>query len=650
MNNSLIKISLIAPKLKVADVRYNTEEILSLIHANEKDNAILLFPELCLTGYTAQELFLQDSLLDDVLIGLGKIRKQSEKSDALLVLGAPLRKGNRLYNCAVFMERGKILGIVPKTFIPNYGEFYEARWFASGKGIRNGFLRIGDQDIPFGTDLLFKDKNSEAVIGAEICEDLWVMDKPSTHQAMAGANILLNLSASDETIQKSAYRRNLVAVQSASTYSAYLYCSASTWESSQDLVFSGHQIIAENGSILNESIYPEDSHVLSAILDLDKITFNRIHQSTYENDGEDNYRFLSVQLPSLLKQEASLLEKADKLKQEGYSISPYPFVPQDKEERKNRCLEILRIQANGLATRVKNTGLKNLVIGISGGLDSTLALLVANEAKKIVPEIHILGITMPRTGNTSSITHKNANTLLGILCDEQREIVIDKAVSIHLKDIGHEDKYYGEGDTTYENAQARYRTYLLMDIANSVQGLVIGTGDLSELALGWCTYNGDHMSMYGVNASIPKTLVSYLVETYALYLSDATLHDTLLSILSTPISPELTPTEKGNIQQKTEDKIGKYDLNDFFLFYLLRYGFSPEKILLFAMIAFPHLTKDEIKEALIRFYKRFYSQQFKRSCLPDSVKVGSVSLSPRGDFRMASDCSVHSILERLRKL
>ncbi len=650
MKNSMIKVSLITPIGKVADVRFNTEEILSLIKKQSKDNAILLFPELCLTGYTAQELFLQDSLLEDVLNGLERIRKETENSQTLLVLGAPIRKGNRLYNCAIFLTHGTILGIVPKTFIPNYGEFYEARWFASGKGIHDSFVRIGSKEVPFGTDLLFRDENSDAIIGAEICEDLWVMDKPSTHQAMAGANILLNLSASDETIQKSAYRRSLVSVQSASTYSAYLYCSASTTESSQDLVFSGHQIVAENGSILKESIYPEDSHVLTSLLDLDKITFNRIHQSTYENQGEENYRFLSVNLPTLFQSESTLNDQAEKLKEESYPVSPYPFVPQDQEERKNRCLEILQIQANGLATRVKNTGLKNLVIGISGGLDSTLALLIAKEAKKIIPSIRILGITMPRTGNTSSVTYKNAISLLDGLCDEKREIIIDNAVSLHLKDIGHADHYLGEGDTTYENAQARYRTYLLMDIANSVGGLVVGTGDLSELALGWCTYNGDHMSMYGVNASVPKTLVSYLVETYALYLSDQKLHDTLMSILSTPISPELTPSEEGQIKQKTEEKIGKYDLNDFFLFYLLRYGFAPEKILLFAMVAFPLLAKDEIKNALIRFYKRFYSQQFKRSCLPDSVKVGSVSLSPRGDFRMASDCSVNSILERLKNL
>ncbi len=650
MKNSMIKVSLITPRGKVADVRFNTEEILSLIKKQSKDNAILLFPELCLTGYTAQDLFVQDSLLEDVLNGLERIRKETEDSHTLLVLGAPIRKGNRLYNCAVFLTHGTILGIVPKTFIPNYGEFYEARWFASGKGIHDSSVRIGTNEIPFGTDLLFRDENSNAIIGAEICEDLWVMDKPSTHQAMAGANILLNLSASDETIQKSAYRRSLVSVQSASTYSAYLYCSTSTTESSQDLVFSGHQIIAENGSILKESIYPKDSHVLTSLLDLDKITFNRMHQSTFENQGEENYRFLSVNLPPLFQSASTLKEQAEKLKEESYPVSPYPFVPQDQEERKSRCFEILQIQANGLATRVKNTGLKNLVIGISGGLDSTLALLVTKEAKKIVPSIRILGITMPRTGNTSSITYKNAIALLDSLCDEKREIIIDDAVSLHLKDIGHVDHYLGEGDTTYENAQARYRTYLLMDIANSVDGLVVGTGDLSELALGWCTYNGDHMSMYGVNASVPKTLVSYLVETYALYLSDQKLHDTLMSILSTPISPELTPSEEGQIKQKTEEKIGKYDLNDFFLFYLLRYGFAPEKILLFAMVAFPLLSKDEIKNALIRFYKRFYSQQFKRSCLPDSVKVGSVSLSPRGDFRMASDCSVNSILERLKNL
>ncbi len=646
--NNMMKVSLLIPSMRVSDVRYNTKEILALIDTLKENTAIALLPELSLTGYTSQDLFFQLPILNEVEKAISHIKEETKERETLIVLGAPLRKENKLYNCAVFLHRGKVIAVVPKSYIPNYGEFYEARWFASGKEIKNDVIEIDKEEIPFGTDILIKDKNSIALIGAEICEDLWVMDKPSTHMALAGANIILNLSASDETIQKSEYRRNLVSIQSATTYSAYLYCSSGNDESSTDLVFSGHSMIAENGTILSECKYTSFPSVLNGIIDLDKIEYNRLHQTTFENRNDKDYRIISLSLPSYFEKE-TVIEKAEQLKDDDYFVSPYPFVPSGEEERKNRCLEILSIQAHGLATRVKKTGLENLVIGISGGLDSTLALLVAKEAKKIMPSIHIIGVTMPNTGNTSSITYENAVSLLNLLADERKEIEITRTVKDHLEDIGHSLSYNGKDDVTYENAQARYRTYVLMDLANMMHGLVVGTGDLSELALGWCTYNGDHMSMYGVNYSVPKTLVKYIVEAYANYLSDEKLKATLLSILSTPISPELTPNENGEIKQKTEDRIGKYDLNDFFLYYVLRYGFEPSKIITLALVAYPELKTEEIKEALVRFYQRFYTQQFKRSCLPDGVKVGSVTLSPRGDFRMASDASALLMIEKVKE-
>ncbi len=647
MKNSMMKVSLMVPKMRVGDVSYNAKEIISMINQESDNTAILLLPELSLTGYTAQDLFFQKEILDECEKAIQSIAKETENKESLVVIGAPLRKGNKLYNTAVFLNRGEIIAVIPKSYIPNYGEFYERRWFASGKDIKKDTILLLGTAVPFGTDILIEDKNSIAKISAEICEDLWVVDKPSNHISLAGGNIILNLSASDETISKSEYRRNLVSVQSATTYSAYLYCSSGNEESSTDLVFSGHSMIAENGTILKEEKYMEAGSVLTAILDLDKMEYNRLHQMTFENSREE-YRHVFLSLPTYFKEE-SVIEKAKQLKEDCYPLSRYPFVPSKEEERKKRSLEILSIQAHGLATRVKNTGLNNLVIGISGGLDSTLALLVAKEAKKIVPSIHIIGVTMPNTGNTSSVTYANSLSLLDQLADEKKEVVITRTVKDHLEDIGHSLDYNGEGDVAYENAQARYRTYVLMDLANMNHGLVVGTGDLSELALGWCTYNGDHMSMYGVNSSVPKTLVKYIVEAYANYLSDEKLKKTLLSIIDTPISPELTPNKDGKIEQKTEDKIGKYDLNDFFLYYVLRYGFTVEKIVIFALAAYPELTLEEVKDALIRFYQRFYTQQFKRSCLPDGVKVGSVTLSPRGDYRMPSDSSPKMMIEKVKE-
>lgn len=643
MGNSFLKVSCLIPKLKISDIRFNAESILDSYQKNE-DSSILVTPELSLCGYTCQDLFFQDAFLKEVEEALFFLAKNVHKN--LLIVGAPLRKNNKLYNCAVFLSDGEIKGIIPKSFIPNYGEFYEARWFASGREIKTDSIFIKDKEIPFGTQILFKDKNSPAVISAEICEDLWVGEKPSTKACLNGANIICNLSASDENVSKNNYRRKLVEIQSSTLYCSYLYCSSSTDESSQDLVFSGHNMIVDNGTILKECIYPKAPYAISSIIDVDRSNFNRIHQSTFENRTDD-YISIPLELDSIFHEDDSFEKTAQFLRKEQYSISRFPFVPSDEKERQARCLEILSIQAHGLATRVKNTGIKNLVIGISGGLDSTLALLVCNEARKMIKDIKILAITMPSEGMTTSLTKKNALALMKELDVEIKEIPIRKTFEMHLFDIGHSQNYIGEKDVTFENAQARMRTYILMDFANMRNGLVVGTGDLSELALGWCTYNGDHMSMYGVNSSVPKTLVQYIVTSYADTLADKKLSDTLHSIVDTPISPELTPNNNDSIAQKTEDRIGKYDLNDFFLFYFLRYGFSPKKILSLAKLAYGELDSSFLKKSLENFYRRFYSQHFKRSCLPDGVKVGSVTLSPRGDYRMPSDASVKTLLDEL---
>ena len=645
MKNRLLKAGAAVPSLQVGNVPYNCEVIISMMKKNQ-DCGLLVFPELCITGYTCADLFNQSLLLSEAITGLLKIAEASVSiPNKTFVVGVPVQYGNCLYNCAAFINEGKVCGIVPKINIPTYSEFYEGRWFASGKGIVNEFITIDDESIPFGTDLLFSNNNG-ILIGTEICEDLWVMDKPGTHACMAGANILVNPSASDEVIGKYEYRRNLVSSHSGDCYCGYVYSSAGNDESSTDLVFSGHCMIAESGKILNECIYPGKDHIVSALIDLDQINHDRIHPNTCINSFE-NYRHIPVSIGYCGGEEISPTDMASILKTENRVPSRMPFVPQDDHELAQRCQSILQIQAQGLATRVRSTGIHTLVIGISGGLDSTLALLVCNEARKLVPSIRIIAITMPNKGNTTSLTYNNAISLMKLLNTEIREVEIGSGVASHLADIGHAGAYQGEGDIAYENAQARMRTYILMDTANMENGLVVGTGDLSELALGWCTYNGDHMSMYGVNASVPKTLVQYICRAYALTCGNKELKDTLLSIVDTPISPELTPNKDGAIAQKTEDKIGKYDLNDFFLYWMMRYGFEPHKILAMAMAAYDELDENVIKDALKRFYNRFFHQQFKRSCLPDGPKVGSVTLSPRGDWRMPSDASVAMWLKQL---
>lgn len=645
MKNRLLKTGAAVPTLQVGNVRYNCDVIISMMNENT-DCGILVFPELCITGYTCADLFNQSLLLDQAIEGLFTIAKASGNIlNQTVVVGVPLQYGNQLYNCAAFISEGRICGIVPKINIPTYSEFYEGRWFASGKGIVNASITLKGQLIPFGTDVLL-DNGNGVVLGTEICEDLWVMDKPGTHACMAGANILVNPSASDEVIGKYEYRRNLVSSHSGDCYCGYIYSSAGNDESSTDLVFSGHCMIAESGKILNECIYPETDHVITALIDLDRINHDRIHQNTCINSDEP-YRHIPAAIGYAGGNEITAGQLASLLKKENRIPSRMPFVPENDEELAQRCRSILQIQAQGLATRVRSTGIHTLVIGISGGLDSTLALLVCNEARKLVPEIHIIAITMPNKGNTTSLTYNNAISLMKLLDTEIREVEIGKGVASHLADIGHAGAYQGEGDVAYENAQARMRTYILMDTANMENGLVVGTGDLSELALGWCTYNGDHMSMYGVNASVPKTLVQYICRAYALTCGNEDLKNTLLSIVDTPISPELTPNKDGAIAQKTEDKIGKYDLNDFFLYWMMRYGMEPEKIVGMAMSAYSEVEEQVIIEALKRFYNRFFHQQFKRSCLPDGPKVGSVTLSPRGDWRMPSDASVAMWLKQL---
>ncbi len=647
MKNNLIKILAANPLMRVGDVTYNTEQITAVIDQC-KDSGLIVFPELSLTGYTCADLFQSDLLLDQAQRSLVKIAVGTKDLKLTVVVGLPVRFDNCIYNCGAVISRGSIKAIVPKSYLPNYSEFYECRWFVSGKDLKGRSICIGEEEIPFGTDVLAEDPLTGAVLGVELCEDLWVPDKPSTHAALAGANIIANLSASDELTGKQEYRRELVKQQSGSCYCAYVYVSSGMYESSTDLVYSGHVILAQNGSVLGESIFPDHPYTEEVLIDLGCIMHDRRHQNTFGNSYAAEYRRVSVDMQTTGKNEMDISECAEMLKGYRYHISRNPFVPEDDSERDKRCRRILQIQAGGLVTRVRATGIQNLVIGISGGLDSTLALLVCAEARKLIPEIRIIAYTLPSQGNTTDLTYENANRLMDLLADESHEIPIREGVELHLSQLGHELTYQGEGDITYENAQARMRTYLLMDAANMKNALVVGTGDLSELALGWCTYNGDHMSMYAVNVSVPKTLVRFICRTYAGMCENAELKEVLEAICDTPITPELVPSRDGMIAQKTEEKIGKYDLNDFFLFYTLRYGFEPSRTAAYALRAYPELHHEEVIKAAKNFFRRFFSQQFKRSCLPDGPKVGSVSLSPRGDWRMPSDASSSLWLEDLK--
>lgn len=624
-----VRVGAVVPKLKVADTEFNCNEIIKQIEvASNNKIQIVVFPELCVTGYTCQDLFEQDTLLEEAEKALNKILDYTNNLDIICIIGMPIKAENQLFNTAVVIQKGKILGIVPKTFIPNYGEFYEKRWFSSSKNANKKEIEILDQKVPFGIDLLFKDKeNNEICFGIEICEDIWAVEPPSNKLALLGANIIFNLSASNEVIGKKEYRRDLVKMQSAKTISGYVYCSSGVNESTSDVVFSGESMIFENGSCLtNNQRFDFKSNMIFTEIDTKRLANDRRKNISFMGDSVDlEYREIKINIP-------------DNIENLTREYSKTPFVPEDKKKISEICEEILNIQSYGLAKRLLHTNINKTIIGISGGLDSTLAFLVIIKAYEILnlPKEKIIAITMPGFGTTSR-THNNSMKLINEYGATFREINITKSSLQHFEDIGHDKNIK---DVTYENAQARERTKILMDIANKENGLVVGTGDLSELALGWCTYNGDHMSMYSVNASIPKTLVKYIIKWVADN-SKEERKNIINDILDTPISPELLPPdENGNIEQKTEEQVGPYILHDFFLYHFLRYGAEPKKIYILACKTFKNdFKKEEIKHWLQVFIKRFFTQQFKRNCMPDGPKVGTVSLSPRGDLRMPSDAS-----------
>ena len=635
MRQGFVKAAAVTPKIKVADTKYNAELILDMMKESARQGAkIVVFPELCLTGYTCQDLFLQERLLQGAKDALMKLVKESASLDAIFFVGLPFEILGKLYNVAAVFSHGEVLGLVPKSYLPNYNEFYEARHFVSGAELATEVVLPDGSCVPADRDLLFVcEQMPKLRIGVELCEDLWTPNPPSISHALAGASVLVNLSASNELTGKDSYRRELVSGQSARLLAGYIYASAGEGESTQDLVFSGHNIIAENGQILAES--KRFGHgILYSEIDVERLCAQRRRMTTFVTEDQTHTEILFS-----LKIEETKLTRF---------IDPAPFVPTDRQNREKRCDEILMIQAMGLKKRLEHTG-ANAVVGISGGLDSTLALLVTVRAFDLCGRDHkgITAVTMPGFGTTDR-TYDNAVKLIQSLGAEFVEVDICQAVNVHFSDIGQDPSVH---DVTYENSQARERTQILMDIANKKNALVIGTGDLSELALGWATYNGDHMSMYAVNASVPKTLVRHLVRYYADTCEDKQLSDTLYDVLDTPVSPELLPPEDGKISQKTEDLVGLYELHDFFLYYMLRQGFSPAKIYRLAKIAFAGTYEDAfILKWLKTFCRRFFAQQFKRSCLPDGPKVGSVAVSPRGDLRMPSDACATLWMEELNTL
>jgi NAD+ synthase (glutamine-hydrolysing) len=637
MAHGFIRVAAITPDTVVADTKANALSIIDWSQKAADDGAqIIAFPELCITGYTCGELFFQDTLQEGAIQALRLIAEKTKALDAIIFAGLPVFYAGHLRNVAAAINRGHVLGFVPKLNLPNYSEFYEARYFAPGPQYSET-IALPNGEIPIGSNLIFSCDSIPGVdIAAELCEDLWVPDSPSTHAALSGASIIVNLSASDELTGKASYRRQLVAMQSAKTYTSYIYANAGIGESTQDVVYSGHGIIAENGRVLAET-KPFEGQMTITEIDVSESIKRRDQMTTYV--PEDDYERITFRLTP---KKVSLTRPLD----------PHPFVPSDESHLRERCEEILNIQAYGLRKRLEHTHSRTAVIGISGGLDSTLALLVTVRAFDILglDRKGIIGVTMPGFGTTDR-TYENAVTMIETLGVTFREISISKAVRQHFSDIGQDENVH---DVTYENSQARERTQILMDIANKEGGLVIGTGDLSELALGWATYNGDHMSMYAVNCSVPKTLVRHLVRFYADYYGkdDEKLRKVLLDVLDTPVSPELLPPEKnGQIAQKTEDLVGPYELHDFYLYYLLRYGFSPEKIYILARTAFKDAYDDAtIKKWLKVFYRRFFAQQFKRSAIPDGPKVGTVALSPRGDLRMPSDASARIWLDEIEDL
>lgn len=633
MKDGFVKVAAVTPEIVVADTGENTTRICEKMKETAGAGAkIIVFPELCVTGYTCGDLFLQEKLLRGAMEGLLKIAAATRELDCLAFVGLPLAYNGKLYNAAAAVSGGRVLGLVPKTYLPNYNEFYEARHFARGMD-ENVTVRLADgASVPMGKKLLFVcESMPELKIAAELCEDLWTPQPPSIFHALNGANVIVNLSASDETTGKDAYRRELVAGQSARLLCGYIYASAGDGESTQDVVYSAHNLIAENGRILAEAKRFCNETVMSE-LDVFRLNAERRRMTTYET-RDDGYAAISFRLHT---EDVHLTRHIDAA----------PFVPGKKDERDRRCDEILSIQATGLKKRLSHTKCRSAVLGISGGLDSTLALLVTVRAfdSLDLPHDKIKAVTMPGFGTTDR-TYDNAVKLIHSLGADFAEIDIKDAVNVHFRDIGQDASVH---DVTYENGQARERTQILMDLANKTGGLVVGTGDLSELALGWATYNGDHMSMYAVNASVPKTLVRHLVRYYADTCGDTALAAVLSDVLDTPVSPELLPPEDGKISQKTEDLVGPYELHDFFLYNMLRLGFAPAKIYRLARIAFAGSYGDaEILKWLKTFYRRFFSQQFKRSCLPDAPKVGSVAVSPRGDLRMPSDACARLWLDEL---
>lgn len=629
-----IKVAAACPMTRVADIDYNLENILICLDEAYKNGAkSIVFPELAITSYTCSDLFMQYSLLEKANLAIEKLIKKSAGLDMLIAIGAPLSFKNVLFNCAYIIFDGKLLGIVPKSYIPNYSEFYEKRWFSEGLGIIDEKVDFAFQkDVPFGTNLIFT--SGRYSFGFEICEDLWVTIPPSSYLSLLGANIIGNLSASNELVSKKDYREALISNQSARCMSAYIYSSAGVHESTTDLLFSGHMLIAENGTMLKENErFQRNNEVIYSCIDVFRLNSERLKNISFRDASRIvpfeaeviNFNYMNTTINNFNR-----------------FIDKHPFVPSNAKLREERCKEIFNIQAAALAKRMEHTNLKKAVIGISGGLDSTLALLVVVKTFELLglDNKNIVTITMPGFGTTDR-TYNNALTLCKELGCDLREINIVKAALQHFEDIGHDKDIH---DVTYENVQARERTQILMDLANKEGGLLIGTGDLSELALGWCTYNGDHMSMYSVNPSIPKTLVRYLVRYVAEKESSTEVSDTLLDILDTPVSPELLPkSDKGEITQKTEDIVGPYELHDFFLYHFIKNGSSKERIKLLAEKAFKDdYSKEEIAKWLDKFIYRFFTQQFKRSALPDGPKVGSISLSPRGDWRMPSDASFNS--------
>ena len=641
MNYGFVKVAAAVPLVQVADCFYNIEKIEGLMRqASEKGVQIIAFPELSVTGYTCLDLFAQQTLLDGAEAALLQLVSNTADLDILTIVGVPLRTENRLINAAVVFQKGAIRGVVPKTYLPNYKEFQEQRWFTSVTELRESTISIGKEEYPMGSHLLFR--SGRLTAGIEICEDLWVPVPPSSLLTMEGANIIFNLSASNELIGKHAYLRSLICQQSARCMAGYVYASSGFGESSTDLVFAGNGIIAENGNLLAES---------PRFMMEEQLVISEIDIETLLNDRQVNTSFM-YGTSGLPKEKAQVVDFQVRIP-DGFSLTrpvdPHPFTPSG-EALKERCEEIFHIQVAGLAKRLVHAHAQTAVVGISGGLDSTLALLVTVmtfDALKM-PRGQIIGITMPGFGTTDR-TYTNACDLIRSLGVTLKEIPIKEACLQHFRDIDHDPSVH---DVTYENSQARERTQLLMDVANQKNGLVIGTGDLSELALGWATYNGDHMSMYGVNGSIPKTLVKYLVEWVANHKVDDASRLTLLDIVDTPISPELIPAdENGNIKQKTEDLVGPYELHDFFLYHFLRFGSHPSKIYFLAQKAFAGIYDNAtVKKWLYTFFRRFFQQQFKRSCLPDGPKVGSVSLSPRGDWRMPSDAVSRLWLEEIERI